>query len=151
MATLLIKSVGVWLVLLVFAMINGLLREKILTPLLGIQFSLPLSGIIFSSIIFLITFIFIPLFGKADVSIYFTIGSLWVLLTLGFEFLFGHFVTGKNWLEIIQVSNIKNGDLFLFILIVSAISPWLAARSRGFFVAKKRKVKQCQRQFQLKR
>ena len=132
MVIVLIKSVGVWLVLLFFAIINGLFREKILTPLLGIQFSLPLSGIIFLLIMFLITLIFIPLFGKADVSIYFTIGSLWVLLTLGFEFVFGHFVAGKNWLEIIQVSNIKKGDLFLFVLIVSAISPWLAAKLRGF-------------------
>jgi len=60
------------------------------------------------------------------------IGLLWLVLTLLFEFIFGHFVAGKSWQDIAQVFNVKKGDLFLLVLVVTAISPWLAAKIRGF-------------------
>jgi len=48
-----------------------------------------------------------------------------------FEYLFGHYIVGKPWQEINQVFNIFKGDLFIIVLIVSAVSPWLTAKLKG--------------------
>ncbi len=130
MRATLLKGLGMWLILVVVAIFNGALREMVLMPHMGIEVALPLSGVFLSISVFLVTFFLIPFIGKKEGYVYLSIGLLWVVLTLAFEFLFGHYVAGRPWSEIVQVLNIRKGDLFIVVLIVSAISPWLAAKAR---------------------
>jgi len=111
--------------------LNGLLREKVLVPSIGGELALPASGIILSALVFSIAFVFVPFIGAIEARTYVLVGFWWVVLTLAFEFLFGHFVMGKSWQEIVQVFNIKKGDVFIVVLIVTAISPWLVTKIRG--------------------
>jgi hypothetical protein len=129
---ILMKAVGIWLVMLCAAMVNGVLREKILTPRLGIQVALPLSGLLLSALVFGITLFFIPFIGQVETSIYVCIGFMWVFMTLTFEIGLGHYVGGKPWTDVFQVFNLRKGDLFSLALVISMISPWLAAKIRGF-------------------
>jgi hypothetical protein len=111
--------------------INGLIRENLLVQLVGAELALPLSGLLLSVVILLISILLLPVFGTTDNKTFLGIGLFWVALTLLFEFVFGHFVFGKSWSEIIQVFNIKNGNLFILVLSVTAIAPWLAGKTRG--------------------
>ena len=131
MTVLMTKSLGVWLLIVIMAIINGAVREKLLTPLMGSDLSLPISGITLSALVFVIAYLTIPFFGEVKTKVYFFIGLFWIVLTLAFEYLFGHFVVGKPWHEINQVFNIFKGDLFLLVLIVSFVSPRIAAKLRG--------------------
>jgi len=131
MLIILLKSTGIWFVIVIAAVLNGLLREKVLVPSIGGELALPASGIILSALVFSIAFVFVPFIGAIEARTYVLVGFWWVVLTLAFEFLFGHFVMGKSWQEIVQVFNIKKGDVFIVVLIVTAVSPWLAARIRG--------------------
>ena len=131
MSSILFKAIGIWLAIVVVAILNGVFREKILTPTVGANISLPLSGILLSAMTFLVTLTFISFIGSFESKVYIFIGIFWVALTLSFEFLFGHYVVGKSWKEIIQVFNILKGDLFIVVLFISAISPWAAAKLRG--------------------
>lgn len=130
MLIILLKSTGIWFVIVIAAVLNGLLREKVLMPSIGGELGLPVSGIILSALVFSIAFVFVPFIGAIEARTYVLVGFWWVVLTLAFEFLFGHFVMGKSWQEIVQVFNIKKGDVFIVVLIVTAVSPWLAARIR---------------------
>lgn len=131
MTGVLAKGIGIWLIIVVAAIMNGLIREKVLTPLIGSQFALPLSGVILSLLIFIIAFFSIPFIDESRGKVYLAIGLLWVALTLSFEYLFGHFVVGMSWHEISQVFNLKAGNLFIVAVFASAISPWLVAKIRG--------------------
>lgn len=131
MINILFKSTGIWLLIVVMAIFNGLFREKILVSLIGTDLALPLSGLLLSILVFLVSFTLITFLDFSTASVLFVIGGFWVLLTLSFEFLFGHFVVGKSWQEIMQVFNILEGDFFLLVLIVTALSPWMAAKARG--------------------
>lgn len=131
MLEVVIKSIGIWLVISIAAIINGITREKLLTPLIGSDLSLPLSGITLSGLILVITYFTIPFFGKVKPGVYFLIGLLWIILTLAFEYLFGHYAAGKTWDEIHQVFNILKGNLFIVVLAISAISPWITAKLKG--------------------
>lgn len=132
MTSLVIKAAGVWLLLVVAAILNAAFREMVFLPLLGIEAALPLSGISLSILIFFITLAVIPVFGKTSTASYVFIGLLWVCMTVAFEFVFGHWGTGKSWQDIFQVFNVMKGDLFVLVLFTSAVSPWVAARLRGF-------------------
>lgn len=132
MAIIFIKSTGIWLLLVAGAVGNGLLREKVLAPLVEDQFALPLSGVMLSVLIFVVAYLTIPFIEKSEDRIYVFIGLLWVVLTLSFEFIFGHYGAGKSWREIVAVFDVTNGNLFILALITSAASPWLAAKMQGF-------------------
>ena len=131
MLTILLKATGIWLLIVIAAIINGVIREKLIVPMAGIETALPLSGITLSIIIFLISLVSVPFIGAMESKTFLTIGVLWVLLTLSFEFLFGHYIVGKSWKEIMQVFNMQKGDLFIVVLFVTALSPWVAAKLRG--------------------
>ena len=126
-----VKSIAVWLVIVIAAIFNGAIREKLLIPFIGSYISLPLSGITLSALVFIITYVAIPIFGNVKSGVYLLVGVFWILLTLAFEYLFGHYVMGTPWHEINQVFTLLNGNLFIIVLIVTALSPWAAARLRG--------------------
>ena len=131
MAALLCKTISIWLMLVILAIVNAAIREKLLAPLLGAGIALPLSGLLLSIFIFAVAYAAIPLFNSSAGRIYIGIGVSWFVLTLAFEILAGHFVGGKPWHDIVQVFNIRKGDLFVAPLITTLISPWLSARLRG--------------------
>ena len=131
MVSLLLKTIGIWLIIVILAILNGAIREKLLTPNIGSSIALPMSGLLLSILILLVAFVTMPFFGSSESKTYIFIGAIWFLLTLSFEFLFGHFVVGKSWHEIIKVFDIKKGDLFTVTLFATLISPWLSAKLRG--------------------
>ena len=94
---LILKACGVWLVIMICAIVNGMFRENIVAPKLGQNIALPLSGLSLAMLIFIITYFVVPVFGKNNSQTYFLIGAQWVMMTLLFEFLFGFYVAGKSW------------------------------------------------------
>mgnify|MGYP001813046106 CR=1 FL=1 len=128
---LFIKASLAWFLIMLVAIANGIVREALLEPALGPAIALPLSGILLALIILLASWLLVPWFGRALASTWFAIGSLWVVLTLLFEYLFGHFVAGIPWREISRIFDVASGNLFLLALLSAALSPWLAARLHG--------------------
>jgi hypothetical protein len=78
-----------------------------------------------------LTLLLIPIISLSKQKSCFLIGLMWLVFTLAFEFLFGHFVVGKTWREILQVFDWREGDLFSLVIFITALSPWAAAKVRG--------------------
>ncbi len=125
-----IKASGLWLMMVMAAVINGLFRENVLVPGLGVSKALPLSGIFLSLFVFVIAAVSIGIFGKLKKREYFMVGGFWVVMTLIFEVGLGIIVKGKTFEEVIQVFNIREGNLFILVLLVSFFSPWITAKLR---------------------
>jgi hypothetical protein len=66
--------------------------------------------------------------GESDALL---IGLFWVVLTVAFEFLAGHYVFGNAWQKLFADYNIVRSRIWLLVLITSLISPMLAAKLRG--------------------
>ncbi len=122
------KTSMIWAIIALLAIFNGIFRENILATYLGQHMALPVSGLILSMIIFTVTYLSFPLLGKHHALTYFVIGLQWVVMTLLFEFIFGHYVMGKSWSDILEVFHIMRGNLFIIVLAVSLISPLLMAK-----------------------
>lgn len=131
MANLLSKAIGIWFILLAVAIANAGIRELFLAPVFGGKIALPVSGLLLSLLIFIVSYLTIPFFRVLESRMYFLIGVVWVALTLSFEFLFGHFVAGKPLQEILQVFNINQGNLFVVALMTTLIAPGVSAKLRG--------------------
>jgi hypothetical protein len=53
-------------------------------------------------------------------------------MTVLFEFGFGHWIAGKPWNELLAAYSICKGNLWVLVLLVTLISPYVAARVRGY-------------------
>ena len=131
-STILLKALTLWLAILVLAILNGTLREKVLIPLLGAFIGLAASGLVLSSCIFLVAFVAVPWYGYLAAYQWLLVGLLWLVLTLVFEFSFVRLVQHKAWLALLESYTFKGGNLWPLVLVVTLISPWLAADLRGF-------------------
>ena len=127
---LFIKISLIWCIIAIFAVANGVFRVSFLELYIGKTLALPVSGITLSIIVFTITFLSFKLFDKSSSLTYLLIGIQWVSMTLAFEFIFGHFVMGISWLELFQVFNILEGNLFIIALLVTLFSPLLVSLIR---------------------
>lgn len=131
MGTVLLRACGMWVLLVFLAIINGAMRENLFVPLLGQSRALPLSGISLSMLVFLLTALLVPFLGALISSHYWVIGGMWVVMTVLFEFSFGHYIMGKSWRVLLEAYNLLEGNLWIVVLITTAVSPYLAAKLRG--------------------
>jgi len=129
---MILKIAAIWAAFIPIAILNGLLREKGLVPLLGQRLALPLSGVSCAIFFFLLTYITLPWLGQLRSGRYRLIGIAWLVMTVAFEFLFGRLVARKSWGELLLAYDPTSGNLWLPVLLVVAVSPWLVARLRGF-------------------
>jgi len=130
-SSILLKATGIWFVILVAAVCNGIFREKILAPAFGPDLALPISGFLLAILVLIIAVSLVHKMGNAQHKTYLLIGLYWLVLTLFFEFIFGYFVADKSFREVIEIFNILKGNLFIVVLLVTAISPVIAAKVRG--------------------
>lgn len=56
------------------------------------------------------------------------VGAVWVVLTVGFEFLFGHYAAGHPWERLVADYNLAEGRLWPVVLAWVAAAPWLLSR-----------------------
>ena len=131
MPTVVLKCAAIWASFIPIAILNGLLREKCFVPLLGNRLALPLSGISAAALFFLLVFFSLPWLGPLKPHQYRLIGLAWLAMTVLFEFLFGRLVARKSWEYLLQAYDLSTGNLWLLVLLVIAVAPFLAAKLRG--------------------
>jgi hypothetical protein len=113
-----------WFGLLVIAIINGAIRDFIYKPYLG-----ELLAHQVSTVIGIILFgIFIWYLNKrwplASSRQAWTVGLIWLAMTISFEFLFFHYARGTPWEVLLCDYNISEGRIWVLVLIWTTIAPW---------------------------
>lgn len=122
-----VKALGIWVLLLALAMLNGVLREAVLIPRLGSVTGLVISGLLLCSFILGVAYLCAPRLGMLGSKRLWLLGTGWLLLTLGFEFSLG-LLRGKSVVEILDVYTFKGGNLWLLVLMTTLAAPWMAAK-----------------------
>ena len=117
---------GVWLIFVIIAILNGVLRNTVITPKIGEYAGHVISTIILICIILIGTYLFINRikidYTKADLLL---VGVFWVILTVLFEFGFSHYVIGHPWSKLLADYNILKGRLWSLVLLAEFIAPRL--------------------------
>ncbi|GAB3765464.1 hypothetical protein GCM10028796_22790 [Ramlibacter monticola] len=125
-----VRALLVWLTILVLAVANGALREALLTPRLGRNTSLLLSGILLSALVLLVARISVGWLKADSANTSWRVGALWAGLTLVFEFGFGSLVQHKTGSEMLQPYLFRDGNIWPVVLVVILIAPRVCYRVR---------------------
>ncbi|WP_250432483.1 hypothetical protein [Hanstruepera flava] len=119
------KYVLAWFPMVIVAIANGLFREKILTNYFKELQAHQVSTLSFILLMGVYVWGLFKLLQPISLTQTIYIGVLWLILTIVFEFLFGHFVAGHSWDRLLQDYNIFKGRLWLLALIWVTICPYI--------------------------
>ena len=121
--------VGTWFLFMVFAIINAGLRNGVYKPVVGEQAAHQISTIVFMTIILVINYIVLR-FSNLNLSNRdaFFMGSIWLILTIAFEFLAGHYAFGNSWDHLLADYNILKGRIWSLVLVTIFFSPYLTSK-----------------------
>lgn len=126
-----LKYLLAWPGLLLLAILNGAVREFAYKKTLG---ELPAQQVSTLTLMILVTvaaWAFNRRWKIETARQALAIGFVWLLLTIAFEFLFGHFVTGHSWTMLLQNYNIVEGKLWVVFLIWITIVPYCIFKWNG--------------------
>lgn len=128
MAGLLGRSTAIWFAILLVAIANGALREGVLVPGLGSGTAHVISTLLLSGAVFAVTLLTISWIGVGSAVDAWTIGIYWLLLTVAFEFLGGHYLFGRPWEVLLADYRLQDGRIWVLVLISTLLSPLAALR-----------------------
>ncbi|XKH61631.1 hypothetical protein LG290_07985 [Halomonas sediminis] len=126
-----LKTLVIWIGILVLAVINGALREFVLIPELGTPAALVLSGLLLSALIMGVAYLSLPWLQISCPVQFWFVGLGWVALTVAFEFSFGLW-QGKSWSVLFEAYTFRSGNIWPIILAATAFAPYIAAKLRGW-------------------
>jgi len=129
------RALAVWLLMLIVASANGALRQAVLIPALGETAGRAVSTVVLAALIALLAWAALPWIAPRTNRDAWSIGAVWVALTLAFEFLAGHYLFGTPWELLLEDYNVGRGRIWILVLIVTAIAPPVCARARGIVPA----------------
>ncbi|KAA3625424.1 MAG: hypothetical protein DWP94_00815 [Flavobacterium sp.] len=122
------KYILAWFPMIFIAIANGLFREKFLvgrfSELHAHQLSTASMIVLFGVYVWILFRIWPP--TNTNQTLY--IGLLWLLFTVIFEFLFGHYIAGHSWSKLLHDYNIVVGRVWILVLIWISIAPYVIYR-----------------------
>jgi hypothetical protein len=122
-SSMLFKAFIVWILLLILAVLNGAIRDLFISPRLGGQTGHVISAVILCTTIFLVAWLSIRWIGADSTRDALLVGIQWVLLTVAFEFLAGHYLFGHTWERLLADYNLFRGRIWVFVLAANLLAP----------------------------
>jgi hypothetical protein len=128
-----LKSIVVWLVIMLAETLHGTVRTFWLAPYIG---DLPARQISFfsGSILILAIATLFARWLRGSHAQLLGIGGMWAVLTLVFEIGLGHLVLGYSWARILADYNLLQGGLMSVGLIVLLLAPLIATNLRNRWI-----------------
>jgi len=117
-----------WLLFMVAAVLNGSLREFVIAPLIGEYPAHLMATAILCAIILVGACIFVRLQRLQETRTLLQVGVMWLVATVLFEFVFGHYVIGHSWERLLADYNLLQGRVWVLVLLVELVGPLLCAR-----------------------
>lgn len=128
---MILRAVAVWLVILVVAVVNGAVRETLVSPRFGAAAGHIASSIALSAAAMLVAWLTIAWIAPASAGAAWATGGLWLLLTVAFEFLAGHYLFGDPWEKLLADYDLRRGRIWVLVLVATTCAPafgyWLRA------------------------
>ena len=123
---MLLRTLLAWFILLAVAIANGFVREAFITPKTGRGLGHAISTVTLSVLIIMVGWLATIWIRPGSLQDAWTIGVAWMLCTLAFEFLGGHFVFGRTWSELLADYNLLAGRIWIMVLVVTLMTPVVA-------------------------
>lgn len=121
-----------WFALMVIAIVNGTVREftygRSVSELTAHQISTVTGIVLTGAFVWFLNRVW-PIETGSQA---WAIGAIWLLMTIVFEFGFGHFIAGHSWTRLLADYNLMAGRIWvlflLWVLMMPSVVRWLANR-----------------------
>ena len=123
-----LKSLGIWFILAVSAIVVATFRVGVLLPPFGEQTAHQVGTLLYLIVQFFIIYFFIKKLKLKEIKTLLGIGIFWVVITVIFEFVFGHYVMGHSWQKLFADYNLLNGRLWVLVLINNIVAPLISGK-----------------------
>ncbi|MBE0570398.1 MAG: hypothetical protein IH618_02545 [Ignavibacteriaceae bacterium] len=123
-----LKSLGIWLILAVSAIMVAAFRVGVLLPQFGEPTAHQLGTLLYLIVQLIIIYLFIRKMRIKNVTTLLGIGFFWVVITIIFEFVFGHYVMGHSWQKLFADYNLFNGRLWVLVLLNNIFAPLISGK-----------------------
>jgi hypothetical protein len=119
------RALLIWLLILVLAILNGAFRQGILIPRMSDLAAHLVSTVLLSVLVLSATWLVLAWIGPVTIGEAWSIGLLWLVLTVAFEFLGGHYLFGNPWEKLLADYNIAQGRIWPLALLTALLAPVL--------------------------
>ena len=126
-----LRAVIIWFLIILAESINGTIRTIFFVPVVGEMRARQAGVFVGMAVIFVITFLSIRWVRVRGTPSLLIVGSIWIALTVAFEFALGMLILGYNSERLFEDYDPTRGGLMLIGLAFMLFSPLLAARLRG--------------------
>jgi len=126
---LIIKSLLVWVGFIPVAILNGIVRENFYGPMVGELLAHQISTVV--AVVAFVLLAFVVLRNEVqglDRGSLVLMGVVWVVMTMLFEFGFGHYVVGHSWEKLLMDYDLTKGRVWGLFLLSSLLTPMIVKR-----------------------
>ncbi|MCB1748852.1 MAG: hypothetical protein H6977_13070 [Gammaproteobacteria bacterium] len=123
-----------WFLLALIAIGNGIVREKTYGRHLGERTAHQLSTLLAATAVGIVGWLLQRGWPLADVGVALRVGLAWLVMTIAFEFGFGHYVAGHSWQRLWADYDLRRGRVWgLFLAWLALVPPlvYLAGQRAG--------------------
>jgi hypothetical protein len=127
---MILKYAALWLGLPFIGILNGTIREFFFKDALGELFAHQLSS--FIAVLLISVYVWM-LEGRWKLSSSYealAVGLIWLVQTIMFEFLFGHYVMGHSWERLFADYNVFEGRFWSIVVFWVAVAPLIVCKVR---------------------
>jgi hypothetical protein len=123
-----LNSLIPWFAMVVLAILNGIIRQSFLLLYTTEPVAHIISTFMFLIVQSLVIYLYVRIKHIKEMSALIKIGVFWVVLTILFEFVFGHYVMNHPWEKLLADYNIFAGRLWLLVLLNNIIAPLISGK-----------------------
>lgn len=127
---LILRTIAVWLIIIIAESLHGTARAILLEPCLGDFMARQVGVLTGSIIIFAIAFAFVRWLRAEGARQQLEVGFMWLILTVAFEISLGRLVMKYPWERILSDYDLFAGGLMPIGLVWLTLSPIFAAKLR---------------------
>ena len=120
---MLTRAAIVWFAIMIAAILNGAFRDIVLVPRLGDTLARAISCFTLAAIIVFVTWVSLQWIYPESLRDAWTIGAMWLVMTLAFEFGAGHYLFGTPWPHLRADYNLLAGRFWMLVLITTLAAP----------------------------
>lgn len=120
-----------WLPGVFIAIINGTIRQFVYLNYLQELPAHQLSVLSFIMLFGIYVWFILPWLKIPSGSEALRIGFFWLIFTVIFEFIFGHFVMGNSWSRLLYDYNFLQGRLWIVVLFWTTMAPYVFYQIRN--------------------
>lgn len=119
-----------WFPMIIIAIFNGTLREYGYKPFVGDLTAHWISTLLMILFISLYILAISNKWKIVSAGQSLSIGGIWLIMTVIFEFGFGHYIIGHPWSTLLHDYNIFEGRTWILVLLAIFLLPYLSYKMR---------------------